>query len=838
MPSIQGEPDDDEFLDSLHGIAPEDLRRYRGRPLTARDREYLQARSDTHPTSPVQQARRSRFPSGERKYVPPESEIEAPSEQSSQSVAGSISTGRDVKGSAESASPPAESPEASSRVLNVETGRFQVTTGSQPAMEAEPTTDHDPDDQLPYMLYNERDLSAVESIAKSLERLGIRTSFFLPDFSPSSGRANFERQRYQTACCVVVFLGDHGWGPIQEPIAEEVSALERPIILVLTGEPPSDAIDPDRVPPRIRSILRMRQYFDLSSPTPERTRELADAIRRFLPAGVAILGGRLSVQRMATAGQIGLKADAYARVLADVLRDVAQDEPLCLGLFGAWGRGKTFLMDLAAKDLGNQQFAVVPFSAWKYRTTPELWIHLYEQLAQRARKDSWLMPLRVGVERRGLWPAVAIIVSLAISLMPLMEKAVWTQWVLASLGVAGTAFLTGALFQLRKAGLALKSSYWTLPRHQERLGLQFAVGDDLRALLCSWLPHQQQAQVALREFVTRHALSLIGYCAALLGLWYVLQDVAISLAGANQWSAWLVLAIGSTWIAAGLALLAYLLRVKTGDRRKVVLVVDDLDRCHPDQMLEVIECLQLFLDDSEIQTRLRIVMLVEEEILQNAIQRKYDKLRAAEASDALSDRKLIRDNLEKLFLLWLRLPPLGPEEVSEILDKLTASLVAPEFAVGAAEERGEVVSAQESSVVRRGVTLRWLSRMYQRVSRIWGARTSASTANVAQQAGEKERTPVRVRKAETTLSNDERRFLAAAAENLAAGDLAHYWGPRSLRSFVFKYQLARMLLNETGHDDFDSQLLIQAMTRQLRGDPAGSDPAVPPVLVEVARQVC
>ena len=88
---------------------------------------------------------------------------------------------------------------------------------------------------------------------------------------------------------------------------------------------------------------------------------------------------------------------------------------------------------------------------------------------------------------------------------------------------------------------------------------------------------------------------------------------------------------GTWWLGAGLAV-AWLLAAATlgglalytgGSPRRVMLVVDDLDRCEPTRMLEVIENLRLFIETQGVGERMQAAMLVDETALRMALISKY-----------------------------------------------------------------------------------------------------------------------------------------------------------------------------------------------------------------------
>ena len=97
-----------------------------------------------------------------------------------------------------------------------------------------------------------------------------------------------------------------------------------------------------------------------------------------------MIGCGLDMNKKAGETEICLNAHDYAEVLEEVFLDGQKDEEgFCFALYGHWGRGKTFLMKLIEKRLKNNKYETIFFSAWKYPTKPEIWIHMYETFVKR-----------------------------------------------------------------------------------------------------------------------------------------------------------------------------------------------------------------------------------------------------------------------------------------------------------------------------------------------------------------------------------------------------------------------------------------------------------------------
>jgi hypothetical protein len=73
-----------------------------------------------------------------------------------------------------------------------------------------------------FILFNERE-NIVEKIVGELSSHGISTYFWRRDFPAGAEWREVETEQLRTAGVVVVFLGDHGWGPNHLPIQKRLS---------------------------------------------------------------------------------------------------------------------------------------------------------------------------------------------------------------------------------------------------------------------------------------------------------------------------------------------------------------------------------------------------------------------------------------------------------------------------------------------------------------------------------------------------------------------------------------------------------------------------------------
>jgi hypothetical protein len=523
------------------------------------------------------------------------------------------------------------------------------------------------------------------------------------------------------------------------------------------------------------------------------------------------VGARNNFLRNATGDEIVLGVHGYAQVLTSLLR-ASDDKDLCIAIFGPWGRGKTFLMDRVVEKLKesnestDRTYEVVKFSAWKFPSRPEVWIHLYESVFRQLRRYGWWKSLahvvRAGIERHGVGKLVAIWSALFITAFPkgwlfegvdvYFRKYLYT--IDGSLAVASAIFAILFVYKLWKTKEVLEASFVRVARHVEKLGLQATIGDDLRALLKGWVDVPRdwgRRHYGWRWFAAAVAL-LVG---------------AIEIRAGAAWQLGLVF---STVViaAAVLVRVAFLKAAKSPDR--LLLIVDDLDRCQFEHLLAVMESIKLLLEDEEISRRIQVVMLIEEDVLKHAVWEKYkkltEKLVQKELETRYDGRRIVRENLDKLFTAHLRLAPLTLAEISDVVlafggrDKKSASSSrSPDGKIDEPIAPTSTEPGPPSSVMNQDVPI--LSEHLQ---------PQATSVPQRAEAILVPSDPVRTREQDerTVISPDEKEIILSALRDVY-GDSHTELGPRALRAFMFRYQLARLILEELGDKDWKPHDLAQ-----------------------------
>lgn len=104
--------------------------------------------------------------------------------------------------------------------------------------------------------------------------------------------------------------------------------------------------------------------------------------------------------------------------------------------------------------------------------------------------------------------------------------------------------------------------------------------------------------------------------------------------------------------------------------QQVVVLIDDLDRCLPEQVLDVLHAIRLFLAVPGT----AFVLAADERVVRDAVRIRYPQATAGETD-------LPQEYLEKILQVPLRIPPLGSAEVESYLNLLVAQqhLAAADF---------------------------------------------------------------------------------------------------------------------------------------------------------------
>jgi len=323
-----------------------------------------------------------------------------------------------------------------------------------------------------------------------------------------------------------------------------------------------------------------------------------------------------------------LGVQSIANTLASVIANQADDSGMMIGIFGKWGRGKTYLAEKTWESLQLERtnYKRVVFSAWKYQDTKASWAYLYETFTnvyfqKNDNEKTWLSKLKS--EKKSYlfqkWNGLIVAIENSYSRTIKTFKINYTKHQSTPLVVFGFIILVsfGWVFIVNKLEL-----------------LTFLIGTFgfivLIKVVLFYMKHQKSAiDLYHKYFSHKNYNDYLGFQA----------DIENELTNLLK-----------TWIPI------------PNKNEKIVLFVDDIDRCHIEQIVNIIDGLRVILDNSEIHNRLIIITAIDEKILIKAIKHKYSQLGDNEID------LVFQEYLEKIFIIGLKLDSLNDTEVGEFLE--------------------------------------------------------------------------------------------------------------------------------------------------------------------------
>jgi len=365
----------------------------------------------------------------------------------------------------------------------------------------------------------------------------------------------------------------------------------------------------------------------------------------------------------------------YAKAVAATL-EIANNSSHCsessnevsFAIFGQWGSGKTSLVNKINAELKLNNIESVRFNAWKYRERPAIWAHMYLSLLSKTQQFSkkWLphqMALRASLSRDQVapifWPGIIL---LLIALLPYVfqkPESLSINYVLILLASYAVSIfpLIGFIKFLKRAQRGFGKTLQELlsfPDHQEHLGLQATIGEDLSQLMTA-----STGKIPSKAYCSYIAALCFFTLALGVHLNRVRDLVQLTV---QPWVYWPLCALALVGIIYLFCLVLVPIKKKP---TKIHLVIDDIDRCHEDEMLEIIENIRVLLDDPVISKSLMVTMLLNRQILSNALLRRH---RSLHESGVIPKAELPQTQIDKYFLLTFDIPPLKGDVLSSVVD--------------------------------------------------------------------------------------------------------------------------------------------------------------------------
>jgi len=503
------------------------------------------------------------------------------------------------------------------------------------------------------------------------------------------------------------------------------------------------------------------------------------------------IGEGTILNREFNVGKAYLNSSSYAKALSEILSE--SNGEICFALLGHWGRGKTYLMHLTANEL-NDSYESFWFSAWKYKTKPELWIHLYENICEQVNNYNFFKKIPLIFQGKilqfGYWPIIFMILSISASIIPLGSVLIY---LLGILGVLGFIKLS-KLFTLGKNKVSGLKKYALLNKFSDKLGLQALLGKELKYLLLGIFNKTNQSKLSIFTGLIAYLISITIFNLSFFwGLnneneYAILKDFTNITFYPNPSTIISILIVLDIF----LIIIPLWLLLTQNKKKKALLIVDDLDRLTPNEMLDIIESLKLFLEDEKINHVLQIVMIFEENTFKTAIRNKYSDL-VTNSKDVDICDKIYNENMQKLFIAHLNLPPLSLSECIEYSEMLL-----------------DYKTQQSDDIYKTEVK----KKDGTKVDLSFNEEKSKITATLKTENIKDFDIKSEIKIEE--LSNDEK--LAIINSLSILNNSEKQWvtiGPRAIQSFVFKYKLCRKLIEARKHEQLNPTILARLIANRI-----------------------
>ena len=330
------------------------------------------------------------------------------------------------------------------------------------------------------------------------------------------------------------------------------------------------------------------------------------------------------------------RVEKIAAVFASHVKNLKDESGQMVGVFGQWGRGKSFFAKEVFKIFDEDKlttFQTIKFQAWRYQQTPSIWAYLFETFIEeylnvgrlkKAFRHFNLTVARQGHWKTWVWPVLGIIVSLfAFTYTSKLVDDSERQIIIKILGAVGTLTISfrqgkAIMEKIKKPATTIFNSFSKAPSFKSVLGVQAEIEKELKHLL-------------------------------------------------NVWSKFL-------------------------EKKRILLFVDDLDRCNEEQIIDIIDSLRVILDDDEIKTKVLILVALDEEKLKRAIIQKYKGL----FTETVKLNEIVSEYMDKLFISAIKLFPITLDDRSEFVRKLASQINGKETEV---DEMQQMTTPTQTSEV-------------------------------------------------------------------------------------------------------------------------------------------
>jgi hypothetical protein len=335
-----------------------------------------------------------------------------------------------------------------------------------------------------------------------------------------------------------------------------------------------------------------------------------------------------------TSDELGIAPSAGA--LSEIIHHTAvQDTPLTVGIYGPWGSGKTSLMQMIYSTLDEHRCIPIWFDAWRYAQSDTLWrallLAVVDELRLFVKRDNTWLRDYIGYQNR-LDPDGAQVGTDATALAEQRDIL--------------TTRLDDLVAQLYRS--VERDEPGEVQVQWDRAGK--LVGNILIRAGFDYIPGLSAFSTAVDK--AREAMGEEDYATRIANL-FQRQQTRIyreQVRSLEQFYRHLKQVV-QQWI--------------TSTGRRLVVFIDDLDRCLPEQAVGVLEALKVFLDAQGC----IFVLGVDRDVIERGIHVRYQEFALASNAETPAGVFPIegRDYLEKIVQIPFELPPLEAAVIQTFL---------------------------------------------------------------------------------------------------------------------------------------------------------------------------
>ncbi len=317
-----------------------------------------------------------------------------------------------------------------------------------------------------------------------------------------------------------------------------------------------------------------------------------------------------------------LDFEAYAQAFAQMILHKDTKTPLTLGIYGNWGTGKTSLMKMIEGRLKTEGILTIWFNAWQYSREDELWAAFLQSVLNQV-KDDLSCIQRIRFSFRLLWHRLdaqkipglllAYLLRTIAVMIPFLIALPISQQIGQQVYQMATQFAGGIV--------SVALGWWVL----------------IKPL---WESIQQNVTINFDAFLKSSDYK--NHIAFLDNFREHFEDIVYSLPEAKN------------------------IKQRRGKRneelnnlKKLVVFIDDLDRCSPDSILQVLDAMKIFVNVPGC----LYVLGLDLQVVQKAITEKYP-----------NNQMVQRQYLRKIIELSFQLPPLTIQQMSNFTKKIPVTL--------------------------------------------------------------------------------------------------------------------------------------------------------------------